>query len=151
MSASCANKEAAWDFLRSFLTAEYQRQQYSLPLRTDVFQEKLAEAAIQYEQDEYGRYKLDENGERIPISIGGMGMSDEYGNSVQFELYGLTDEQADKLLAAINGADKAIDMNTKLYGIVKEEAEAFFSGQKTAEEVARLIQSKVSFYLSEQN
>lgn len=151
MSAACANKEAAWDFLRTFLTADYERGQYGLPLRRDVFQEQVKANGIQYETDEQGRYKLDENGERIPISRGGMGMSDGFGNMLEFEFYGLTQEQADKLTAVIDGADKAVDLNTKIYGIVREEAEAYFSGQKTAEETAKLIQSKVSLYLSEQS
>jgi hypothetical protein len=33
---------------------------------------------------------------------------------------------------------------------VEEEAAAFFAGDKTVEEVARIIQSRVSIYLGEQ-
>ena len=40
---------------------------------------------IDYMQDENGQYLLDENGERIPISRGGMGMADESGGSISFE------------------------------------------------------------------
>ncbi|MBR5094167.1 MAG: extracellular solute-binding protein [Oscillospiraceae bacterium] len=152
MSAACADKDAAWEFLRSFLTAEHQRGQYMLPLRRDVLQEELAEEMrIDYEKDEEGHYRLDENGERIPISRGGMGMADENGNVVQFEYYGLSQEQADRFLAMLDGADKTVQFDMKIYGIVKEEAAAFFAGQKSAEEVAKLIQSKVGLYLSEQS
>ena len=151
MSASCSNKEAAWDFLRSFLGQDYQRGQYGLPLRLDVFEEKVEAAGIEYEKDAEGHYRLDENGERIPVSKGGMGMSDESGVMVQYELYGLTPEQGEKLRAVINSADRCVDMNTRIFSIVREEAAAYFAGQKSVEEVCRLIQSKVSLYLSEQS
>lgn len=36
-------------------------------------------------------------------------------------------------------------------GIVEEETEAFFAGDKTAEEVAEIIQNRVSIYLAEQS
>lgn len=150
MSANCRNKEAAWDFLRSFLTPEYQREQYGLPVRRDVLDEKIKAAAIEYEKDEHGEYRLDEEGNRIPISRGGMGMSDEYGNMVEFQLYGLTDEQISKFLHVIETIDKSVDLNSQVYSIVKQEAAAFFAGQKSPEEVAKLIQTKVSLYLGEQ-
>lgn len=150
MSAGCENKEAAWEFLRMFLEPEYQRQQYNLPLRRDVLDEQIQAAAIEYEKDEKGEYRLDEEGNRIPVSRGGMGMSDEYGNMVEFELYGLTDEQIDRFMKVIESADKSVDLNTRIYSIVREEASAFFAGQKSPEEVAKLIQTKVSLYLGEQ-
>ena len=150
MSAGCRNKEAAWEFLRMFLLPEYQRQQYGLPLRQDVLKEKIEEAGIRYEMDEKGEYRLDDEGNRIPISRGGMGMTDEFGNVVQLELYGVTDEQIDKFMKVIESADQAMDLNTRIYNIVKEEAAAFFAGQKSPEEVAKLIQTKVSLYLGEQ-
>lgn len=152
MSADCADKKAGWEFLRHFLTPEYQREQYGLPLSKAVFDEKLEEAMkIEYQTDAEGHYLLDENGEKIPVSRGGMGFSDGSGVMVEFQLYGMTQEQADKLMAAINSADKAVDLNTRIYGIVREESAAFFAGQKSAEETARLIQSKVGLYLSEQH
>ena len=76
-------------------------------------------------------------------------MADENGNVISLELYGITDEQADRFMRVIEAADKSLDSNYRIYSIVKEEAAAFFSGQKSAEEVARLVQSKVSLYLSE--
>ena len=152
MSASCADKAAAWDFIRIFLTEEYQRRQYGLPLRQDLLQEQLEEAMrIDYETDEEGHYLLDENGERIPLSRGGMGYSDESGAMVEFEYYGLTKEQADRFLAVLNSADKCLEFDMKIYSIVREEAAAYFAGQKSPEEVAKLIQSKVGLYLSEQS
>jgi hypothetical protein len=36
-----------------------------------------------------------------------------------------------------------------VYSIISEEAEAYFKGQKTVDEVADIIQSRVKIYVSE--
>ena len=151
MSASCSDKEAGWEFLRLFLEEEYQKDQYGLPLRRDVFQAQMEDAMrIDYMQDENGQYLLDENGERIPISRGGMGMADESGGSISFEYYGLTEEQADRFLALLEILDAMPGTSTEIFEIVNAEAAAFFAGERSAEDTAKVIQTRVSLYLSEQ-
>ncbi|MDT8978838.1 hypothetical protein RQP50_21610 [Paenibacillus sp. chi10] len=54
--------------------------------------------------------------------------------------------KAKQLLAAASGYRSGED---KLYSIVGEEAKSYFSGQKSAEEVAKLIQNRVTTYLNE--
>ena len=152
MSASCSDKQAAWEFMRLFLSEDYQREQYSLPIRQDVFREQLdEEMRIEYETDENGQFRLDENGERIPTVRGGMGFSDESGGMFSFEYYGLTREQADRFLAMLETIQPMPGVNMKIYDIVKGESGAFFSGERSAEDTAKLIQSKVSLYLAEQH
>ncbi|MEK4849141.1 extracellular solute-binding protein [Paenibacillus sp. FSL H7-0756] len=46
-------------------------------------------------------------------------------------------------------ADNFAMMDVKILNIIGEEANAFFSGQKTAEDVAKLIQNKATTYLNE--
>jgi len=46
--------------------------------------------------------------------------------------------------------DTLYEYDQKLYDIVMQEAQAFYSGDKTAEQAAKLIQSKASIYMSEQ-
>ena len=151
MSASCSDKEAGWEFLRMFLEEEYQSDQYGLPLRCDVFQAQLEDAMrIDYMQDENGRYLLDENGQRIPLSRGGMGMADESGGSISFEYYGLTREQADRFLALLEIVEAMPGSSTEIFQIVNDEAAAFFAGERSAEDTAKVIQTRVSLYLSEQ-
>ncbi len=152
MSATCSDKAAAWDFLRSFLTADYQRSQYNLPLRHDVFDEQMADAMrIEYEMDENGQPRLDENGEKIPISRGGMGTAGEDGEMFSFEFYGLTREQADRFLAMLEIAQPFPSFNNTIFEMVQNEAAPFFAGERSAEDTAKLIQSKVSLYLAEQH
>ncbi len=147
MTTSCSNKDAAWDFLRIFLTEDYQSTQYSLPTNINVYKEKLKEAMTpQYQTDSQGNYLLDENGDKIEQSQGGMGMSD----GTVYEFYAITQDQADKLWNLVSTTTKVADYNTSITDIVSEQAEAYFAGQKTPEEVAKLIQSKVNIYVNEQ-
>lgn len=146
MSSSCRSKEAAWEFLRTFLTEEYQLNGYSLPTNKNAFEKQLAEAMeVDYVRDANGNYLLDENGERIPQSKGMV--SDGMTTS---EIYATTPRQAEQLREAISSATKMIDYDTSIIDIVTEEAAAFFAGQKSAEEVTKLIQSKASLYINEQ-
>ena len=136
MSAKCADKEAAWSFLRTFLDEEKK-----------VYQDKLKDAmTVNYEKDENGEFVLDENGEKKPISIGGFWQED----GTEYQVYAMTQEQADKLWEAVTTCNKVLEQDDAIYTIVFEQAQAFYSGQKTAEEVARLIQSKVTIYVNEQ-
>ena len=65
------------------------------------------------------------------------------------ELYATTQEQADKLWGLITTTTKVADYSSSIYDIVNEQTPAFFSGQKSAEEVARLIQNKANIYVNE--
>ena len=147
MSSSCADKEAGWRFLRGFMTADGQENIWGLPTNRKVFDKQLEESMTpEYRKDAEGNYVLDENGEKIQVSRGSYGMAD---GSVQY-IYALTQEQADKLLEVINTTTKVMTSNDSIYNIVSEQAQAFFAGQKSAEEVARLIQSKANIYVNEQ-
>lgn len=146
MSSTCHNKEAAWQFLKGFLTEEYQLEGYYLPTNQKAFEKQLAKAMeVEYEQDVNGNYRLDENGERIPVSRGSV--SDGTG---VYEIYATTPRQAQMLRDVIASATKMMDYDTSIINIVKEEAAAYFAGQKTAQEVCKLIQSKVNIYINEQ-
>lgn len=148
MSAKCADKEAAWSFLRTFLLDDAQENTWNgIPISKKAYQNKLDQAmTVQYVKDENGEYLRDENGELIMIPIGSYWM--ENGDEIQ--VYAMTQEQADKLWEAVTTCDKIMEQDDAIYNIVFEQAQAFYSGQKTAEEVARLIQSKVTIYVNEQ-
>ena len=96
--------------------------------------------------DEDGNFLLDEDGERIQIARGGIGMAD--GSVTYF--YALTQAQADKLLEVINTTTRVYSYNDSLISLVLEAVQPFFAGQKSAEEVARLTQSRVKLYVNEQ-
>lgn len=147
MSSTCKDKDAAWSFLRQFLTKEYQMDQWGLSINLEAYNEKLKEAMTpEYEKDADGNFLLDENGEKIEISRGGWSTEDGEIHNI----YALTQAQADQLEQAIRSVDSIMDTNTAIFQIVQEQAAAFFAGQKSAEEVARLIQSRATIYVNEQ-
>ncbi len=146
MSSSCKDKDAAWQFLRTFLTEEYQEKGSYLPTNMNAFDKQLKEAMeVKYEKDANGNYILDENGERKPISLG---MFSDGVNT--YEIYATTPRQAEQLKEVINTSTKMMDYDQSIINIVLEESAAYFAGQKSAEDVAKLIQSKANIYVNEQ-
>jgi len=63
----------------------------------------------------------------------------------------LTREQADQIIAMIaNTSNIQIPRDMYLWNIVNEESSRYFAGQITAQDAARIIQSRTSIYMSEQ-
>ena len=148
LSSKCANKEAAWEFLRQFYTEEYQDGNYMIqfPTNKTAFNKKLEEAMTpEYEKDADGNYLLDENGERIEVSQGGYGYGD-----LSIEVYALTQAQADQFLQLLETTTKVQRYDESLNEIVIEGAAPYFAGERSAEDVAKQIQSKASIYVNEQ-
>ena len=56
----------------------------------------------------------------------------------------------DRALSIIDSIDCINEFDRNVYTIIATEALAYFSGDKTAEQAASNIQSRVSIYLSEQ-
>ena len=148
ISAGCADKAAAWEFVRQFMTEEYQRSGWQLPTNVKVYTEKLEDAAeIHYLTDSQGNFILDENGEKVPETRGWLW--DELTGE-ETPVYCLSQEQLGRIDELVRGTTKVLDENNSIFDIVLEQAKAYFAGQKSAEEVARLIQSKANIFVNEQ-
>ncbi len=146
MSSNCKDKDAAWKFLRSFLTEEYQERVDYLPTNKNAFDKQLKKAMeVKYEKDANGNYILDENGERKPVS---MGIVSDGVNT--YEIFATSPRQAEQLREVIATASKMMDYDKSIINIVLEQAAAYFAGQKSAQDVAKLIQSKANIYINEQ-
>lgn len=149
LSSKSQHKDAAWQFLREFFTEKYQSENvYSLSSRVDVFEKKAEEAStVQYQKNAEGKYVLDDDGEKIPI-VRTTIWNKETGQTE--EIYALTAEQVQQIRELILTTTKVADYNQEILDIVKEQTAPYFAGQKTAEEVARLVQSKANIYVNEQ-
>lgn len=147
MSSKCANKEGAWQFLRQFFTEEYQtRNTWAFPSNKAGFDKKLEDAMTpEYETDADGNYVLDEDGNRIEVSYGGWSWG-----GIMIEYRAITQEEADRIVELINTTTKSYKSDESILDIVKEEAAPFFEGQKSAGDVAKLVQSKATLYVNEQ-
>ena len=153
ISQKCQNKEAAWQFVRLLFSRDYQNTVTSFgsfPTNKDLFMEKLTDAMTpEYEKDEDGNYLLDENGQRIEVpKNNGFGFGFGFGGGQ--EIYALTQEQGDEVLALVEGTDRVWNAHADIWDVISAESEAYFAGQKSAQEVAKLIQSKLTIFVNEQ-
>ncbi|MGE6663808.1 extracellular solute-binding protein [Paenibacillus xylanexedens] len=118
-------KDEAWKFISFLLSEEVQMLQdrEGFSMLKSVNEKKIDDLQ---EKVKNGEYKLP-NGEMAKVS----------------------DEQFAVFKQMVQSADQYVDLDVKVLSIVGEESVAFFSGQKTAEEVAKLIQNRVTTYLNE--
>lgn len=134
ISETCKEKDAAWRFVSGFLKEDYQSYygSYGFSVNRAVFDKSFQDALGQ----EFNNYVMDASGEYVNQTIT------------------FTQEDMDMLLDVIN--------NTQLFGqsyastqdqlqkIVSEEVSSYFAGEKSAEDVAAMIQNRASIYVSEQ-
>ena len=63
----------------------------------------------------------------------------------------ISSEYAERFLALLSEIENVAIYDSAIVGIINKEAEACFSGDKSADEVLELIQSKAAIYVSEQS
>lgn len=141
ISADCANVDAAWSFIRQYLTEEYQTQEYmyQFPTNKHAF-DAYVERSMKTE------YDIDqETGEKTPRPT----TSIWYGMEDELYIYALTQEELDLFMEIYEACDNFYSYDQDITNLISEEAAAFFDGQKTADETAKLIQDRVSLYVME--
>lgn len=148
ISAASQNKDAAWSFIEGLLTEEEQSNDFmrwGFPIRRSAYDAVIEEAMKpNYRYDENGEVMLDENGEPMEYSNMSYGWDD-----VTFELYSAKQDEVDRITKLIESVGGIMNYDLQWMSIVEEETGAFFAGQKTAEEVAEIIQSRVQIYVNE--
>lgn len=137
ISAKSKNQKEAWNFVRYFLTDEYQDQlEYGFPV-------KLSSLDAQAKKAQEKLYYLDENGSKVEYD-------NTYNlNGVDVNIDPMTQEETDNVTEFIKSVTQVMNYNTNITDIVNEESTAYFEGQKTAKEVADIIQSRVQIYVNE--
>lgn len=132
ITKNCEQPEVAWKLIREYFlpqeTENHYYYGYNFSIRQDEF-DKFCENAMSEDNN------------------GSWGWGD-----FQVEIKPATQEQVDEvkdLIANITAVDGAV--STDIMNIINEEAAHYFAGQKTAEQVAETIQSRVWVYLSETN
>lgn len=136
ISAKSKYTDVAWDFIKTLLSDDFQGDQWNFPVTKSALDKALAEAM---EQD----YYTDENGEKVYYD------QSTYIGDTEYTLSPLTQEQVDDFKAMVDGASVGGNYDTDIMDIINEESAAYFSGDKSAEDVAALIQNRVSIYLGE--
>ncbi len=152
ISARSAVKDQAWQFVRMFFTESYQTDyRGGLPTNRAAFEKLLKEAMTPlYRRDEKGNFVLDENGEKIEESRGSWGWA-----SLEIKLYALKQEEADEIMDLINSTTRTIESGAvynesdEITSIIIEDTQAYFLGQKSLDDVVRLLQSKLNILVNE--
>ena len=177
ISSTCADKTAAWNFMKQFLTEDYQSGSnvWNFPINQKAFDQKLKDAMTEeYQTDENGNVVKDENGNpiRIPkmtyyttdagggvafgattetvastVVIGGTGVNEDGSISI----YAMTQEQVDQILDLINTTTAVYGYDESILNIISDEAAAYFAGEKSLDDTANMIQSRVNLYVAEQS
>lgn len=148
MSAKSPYKDAIWEFLRTFFTEKYQQNTWNLPSNRKVFEAKLKEACtVEYQKDENGNYTLDEKGEKIPVVKYYLWDEQEQKDR---EYYCMDEASAQQLRELVSTTTKVANYDDSIFEIVREQAQPYFEGQRSAEDVAKLIQSKANIFVNEQ-
>lgn len=137
ISAKSKNMDGAWQFVRQFLTEEYQNgSQYDMPVLKSAFLEKAKEATER-------SYWVDEEGNKEYYD------DTWYINGEEIVLEPFTQEEVDAICEFIYTVNRTAYYNDDIRNIITEEAEAFFSGQKSVQEVVDIIQSRAQVFVNE--
>ncbi|MBH5316200.1 extracellular solute-binding protein [Paenibacillus sp. GSMTC-2017] len=125
MNANSKVKGTAWDFMKFLMSEEMQ----SIP-----------------EQQGFSIIKSvnDEMIEKLANEVKNGTATAGKGGTLK-----VSEEDNIKLKAMLTEASLPITFMNKVQSIVAEEAKAYFTGQKSAEAVSKLIQNKVSTYINE--
>lgn len=145
ISAKSEHKEGAWVFIETILAKDGYEDMWQFPSRTDALEAVFEEAMTpDYQYDENGEIMYDEEGNALQYPKTSWGYDDW-----DTEIYAASQEEIDSLKEMIAMA-KPIGMSDQtIFTMISEEAAAYFEGQKSAEEVAKVIQSRVEIYVSE--
>ncbi|NLC72468.1 MAG: extracellular solute-binding protein [Ruminococcaceae bacterium] len=143
ISDSCRDKEGAWQFVRRFLTPEFQNNMmFGLPVNSKVFDAKVKQAmSPKYEDDP------DSPGgkKEVPHMLAYVGAKQDQ----VVKVFQMSEKELEMIMNLIKTAAPIAAYDQQLMEIVKEESAAFFSGDKTAAQVAETIQNRASTYISE--
>ncbi len=150
INASSSHKEGAWQFIRYMLSEEASEDSWGVPVRKDVFEEKMKEqmTPTYFGEDDYNYvpeddWKIAEDG-RIEQPKNQIYM----GNETVY-LYAPTQEMADQFEALYKSTSTLYGYNDEILSIINEETAAYFEGQKDAASVADIIQSRLLIYVNE--
>lgn len=136
ISSSCEYPDIAWEFLQMFLTEEYQEQVKLCPVNWDVIDSRIKDATTLECDNSTGAPLV-----KYSTYVG------ECANPI--EITQMKPEEAEKIRNLIRSVEQSTGMDWRIYRVIHEEVQAFFTGDKTLEDVCNILQSIVSLYVYE--
>ena len=150
ISAASKFKDEAWSFIKMFLTGEVDAEdRWSQSISRAAFEKQAADEMIPLAERDFSK------GVEIVEFYAGGGASMWMVNSLSeinlsdYPNYELTQKEVDTARSVIESATRVYASDETISKIISEEIEAFIRGAKSAEDVAQIIQSRVSIYVSE--
>ncbi len=139
ISIHSKDKEASWEFVSQFLTTNYQKELTgALPVCKTALEEILEEnLEPHYITGDDGQQEKEARGKLI------------FDGEEPVPFYNVSEEQAESLLHLIETAELCSTVDRILYSTLLDEVGSYFAGDKSAEEVAKVMQSKAMLYVSE--
>ncbi|MCI8942471.1 MAG: hypothetical protein HFF71_05530 [Oscillospiraceae bacterium] len=154
MSASCADKEGAWTYMRQLLLPQYAGNENAshwgghngFPSNKADFQWMAEQSMIPdgYKTDEDGNQILDEDGNPIEESHSSWGI-----NNFTIDVFATKQEEYDQIMDLYNQVDRMSGSDDNVYDIVTEVSGSYFAGDRSLDDAASLIQNKVTTYVNE--
>ena len=131
VNSNTAHKDIALEFVKNLILSDKEASFSGFSTVKQKFEEELQEATKEKSDNDESAQLWDQV------------------NHVMVKMKPLSQEEVSKFYdyaVSINSLDC---MNTEITNIIAEEASAFYCGQKTAEEVADIIQNRVTVYINE--
>ena len=145
LSSKSKHKEGAWEFMQRLLSEEYQDSMLSEHGNSFGFPVKKSALEKQFELDMTPDYFEDEDGNKTENAKTSWGWDD-----FQMDIMAATQEEVDAVRSLIESAEKVSgSVDEQLVNIITEESEPFFKGQKSAADVAGIIQNRIQIYVNE--
>lgn len=140
------HEQAAWEFIAYLLSQDYQETCYGFPVRTSALESRIAAV-----RDEFPGEQVQN---MTPQQMLQIAQGNAVGNgtvSTSNTLDGLTAGEEAEFRTLISKIDLIqFGRDTENISIIYEEITPYFTGEKNAQEVAKIIQNRFSIYLSEQ-
>ncbi len=144
--SNSAHREQAWDYLEYLILEEAERGDY-FSILTDKLEQNL-NAAMQepYKRDEGGKLVTDREGNPVRKILE---KNSFVGSDLVIDRYVPLPEEIEQLKDLIFRAGHVPGYQEPVMTIVREEAAAYFAGDKDVRQTARIIQNRVQVYLNE--
>ena len=143
ISAKSDNQDGAWEFLKFFLSEEYQvnaDNKYGYRSGFPILKKMVRE---QVNQTTERSYWTDENGEKVYYD------DTFWINNEEFKIQPFTQAQADEVFNFICSVKNSSYRDENIAKIISEEVQAFYSGSKSAKDAANMIQNRAQLYVNE--
>lgn len=144
ISSKSSNKEAAWEFIEFLLTAETKFERFSdgYPVIKETRDAFFADAASEPWVEVKSKYEDEVTIERRVVAS----MTRKERHLIYYAPF---EEELAPVISLLDNAEVPVYNDITILDIILENAADYFSGEKTVQEAAKQIQSRVTIYINE--